>query len=57
MASMRKSVGKPAYLHGGQTEEIFQSQMDQYIVEDLSKASADTIAGPMYDLFTMGRSQ
>jgi hypothetical protein len=55
LASMRKSVGKPAYMHGGRTEEVFQKQMDQRIVEDLTKASADTIADPMYELFNMQR--
>jgi hypothetical protein len=55
LASMRKSVGKPAYMHGGRTEDIFQQQMDQRIVEDLTKASADTIADPMYELFNMQR--
>ena len=53
LASMRKSVGRPAYMHGGRTEEVFQKQMDQLIVEDLTKASADTIADPMYELFNM----
>ena len=53
LASMRKSVGKPAYMHGGRTEEVFQKQMDQLIVEDLTEASADTIADPMYELFNM----
>ena len=56
LASMRKTVGKPAYMHGGRTEEVFQQQMDQLIVEDITKASADSLAGPMYDLFTMQRS-
>ena len=51
LASMRKSVGKPAYMHGGRTEEVFQSQLDQAIVEELTEASADTIANPMYELF------
>lgn len=53
LASMRKSVGRPAYLHGGRTEEVFQKQMDQLIVEDLTTASADSIADPMYELFNM----
>ncbi len=57
LASMRKSVGNSAYMHGGRTEEIFQKQMDQLIVEDLTEASADTIADPMYELFHMQRSQ
>ncbi len=26
LASMRSTVGKPAYFHGGRTEEVFQKQ-------------------------------
>lgn len=55
LASMRKSVGKPAYMHGGRTEEIFQQQLDQKIVEELTEASASEIADPMYELFNMQR--
>ena len=57
LASMRKTVGKPAYMHGGRTEEVFQQQLDQIIVEDMTDASADSLAGPMFDLFTMQRSR
>lgn len=55
LASMRKTLDKPAYMHGGRAEEIFQQQLDQRIVEDMTKASADSIAGPMYDLFNLQR--
>ena len=55
LASMRKSVGKPAYMHGGRTEEVFQKQMDQKIVEELTEASADQIAQPMFELFNLQR--
>ncbi len=55
LASMRKSVGKPAYMHGGRTEEVFQQQLDQHIVEDLTKASAATISDPMFELFNLQR--
>lgn len=55
LASMRKTVGKPAYMHGGRTEEVFQQQLDQYIVEDMTKASADSISGPMFELFNLQR--
>lgn len=55
LASMRKTVGKPAYLHGGRTEEVFQKQLDQYIVEDLTESSAETIADPMFELFSLQR--
>lgn len=55
LASMRKTVGKPAYMHGGRTEEVFQQQLDQHIVEDLTESSAETIADPMFQLFNMQR--
>jgi hypothetical protein len=55
LSSMRETVGKPAYLHGGRTEEIFQQQLDQKIVEELTDSSADTIAQPMFELFNMQR--
>lgn len=55
LASMRKTVGKPAYMHGGRTEEVFQKQLDQKIVEELTDASADTIADPMFELFNLQR--
>jgi hypothetical protein len=53
LASMRKTVGKPAYMHGGRTEEVFQKQLDQKIVEELTEASAETIANPMFELFNL----
>lgn len=55
MASMRKSVGKPAYFHGGRAEEVFQGQLDQVLTEHLSEATAGNFSGPMYDLFTLSR--
>ncbi|TWT50525.1 hypothetical protein Pla22_32680 [Rubripirellula amarantea] len=55
LTSMRKTVGTPAYMHGGRTEEVFQQQMDQYLVQDLTDASADTLADPMFELFNMQR--
>jgi len=53
--AMRKTVGKPAYLHGGRTEEVFQNQLDQVLAEKLSDASAESFSGPMYELFTLPR--
>lgn len=55
LSSMRKTVGKPAYMHGGRTEEVFQQQLDQHIVEDLTKSSAGQIADPMFELFNLQR--
>lgn len=53
--SMRKTVGKPAYMHGGFGEEIWQGQMDQTLAQNLAQETAPRLADPMYDLFTLGR--
>lgn len=55
LSEMRKTVDKPAYLHGGQTEEVFQAQMDQIMAERLSDASAESFSGPMFELFMLPR--
>lgn len=55
LSAMRKTVNKPAYFHGGRTEEVFQSQLDQVLAEKLSDASAETFTDPMYELFTAPR--
>lgn len=57
LASMRKTIDKPAYFHGGRAEEVFQGQLDQVLAEKLTEASAETFAGPMFDLFMLGRSK
>ncbi|MCE9606650.1 MAG: rod-binding protein [Planctomycetia bacterium] len=56
MESMRKTVGKPAYMHGGRGEEVFTKQLDQMFSEQMSKASASQFTGPMFDLFSLNRS-
>jgi peptidoglycan hydrolase FlgJ len=55
LSAMRKTLDKPAYMFGGRTEEVFQSQLDQVLAEKLSDATADTFTGPMYDLFKLQR--
>jgi hypothetical protein len=55
MSSMRKSLDKPAYFHGGRAEEVFQQQLDQKLVEEISDASADSFVNPMFDLFQLQR--
>lgn len=56
MESMRKTVGKPAYMHGGRGEEVFQKQLDQVFSEEMTKASASQFTGPMFELFALNRS-
>ena len=48
MKAMRSTQDKPAYFHGGQGEEVFQSQLDQYLTEEMTEASAEQIADPMF---------
>ena len=55
MSSMRKSLDKPAYFHGGRAEEVFQQQLDQTLVEEISDASAESFVNPMFDLFQLQR--
>ena len=55
LSTMRKSVGKPAYFHGGRAEEIFQNQLDQVLAEDFSEKTEDRFSQPMYELFALAR--
>ena len=55
--SMRSSLGKPAYFHGGRAEEVFQGQLDQMLSEQFAETSSDQIAAPMYELFQLKRNQ
>ena len=48
MKAMRSTQDKPAYFHGGRAEEVFQGQMDQLMAEEMTEASADQIADPMF---------
>jgi Rod binding domain-containing protein len=48
LKSMRSTVGKPAYFHGGQGEEVFRTQLDQHLADHMSEASADQISEPMF---------
>lgn len=55
LASMRKTVDKPAYFHGGKGEEVFLAQMDQVLAEKLSDASAEQFVQPMWELMNLQR--
>lgn len=55
LSSMRKTVGKPAYFYGGRAEEVFRGQLDQAMATEMTKASANTFTGPMFDLFMLNR--
>jgi len=56
MKQMRSSLDKPAFFDGGMGEDIFQSQLDQITVEQMSKNNASSISEPMYHLLMAPRS-
>jgi len=55
LKQMRATVGKPAYMHGGFGEDVFQSQLDQVLVERISETTASRFSDPMYDLLVARR--
>jgi Rod binding domain-containing protein len=55
LKQMRKTVGKTPYFDGGRAEEIFRGQLDQKLTEQMSKASASTFTGPMFELFSLSQ--
>ncbi len=48
LKSLRATTGKPAFLHGGQAEEIFQSQLDELLITDMVKATRDSFTGDLF---------
>ncbi len=56
LQAMRKTVGEPAYFHGGKGEEIFRQQLDQVLAEKMSDACGDKFSKPMFELFNLKRS-
>jgi hypothetical protein len=56
IASMRQTVGKPAYFHGGQAEEVFRKQLDDTLAEEMTRRTAGDFSGPMYELMMLQRS-
>ncbi len=53
--AFRSTQQPSAYFHGGRAEEIFQGQFDQVLTEELSEASAEKIADPLFELFMLPR--
>lgn len=54
MKAMRRTVGKPAYFHGGQAEEIFQGQLDQTLIEELAKQQGGSFGADLFARFRQG---
>lgn len=57
MKSLRSTQQDAAYMNGGRAEKIFQGQLDQMLTDELSDATAEQVAEPMYELFMNGRQR
>ena len=51
LKSMRKTVGKTPYFHGGRAEDVFQQQLDQVLAQKMSRTSGERLASPMFNQF------
>lgn len=54
LKALRSTVDKPAYFHGGRAEEVFQTQLDQMLAENMAKNNAHTFTGAMFEQFKAG---
>ena len=50
--AMRSTQNEAAYFHGGQTEQIFQGQLDQLLTESLAKEHGAAFAEPLFSAFS-----
>ncbi len=55
LKSMRATQEKSPYFDGGRAEEIFQSQLDEKLVDKITEASSRTVSEPMFKLMTINR--
>lgn len=52
LKSLRSTQEKPAYFHGGHAEEMFQSQLDQQVSQDLAKSHGGPFVDQLYKAFS-----
>ena len=50
LKSMRQTQEKPAYFHGGRVEEIFQEQLDNVLVDQMTAATPHSFSETMFQL-------
>jgi Rod binding domain-containing protein len=53
LKSLRSTVGKPPYFHGGQAEEVFRSQLDEQLADELAESHGAAISAPLYESFRL----
>ena len=55
LGEMQKSVGKPAFMHGGKAEEMFRSELNSHLADKMAASSGKQLTGAMYELFQLQR--
>ncbi|MGE0606235.1 MAG: rod-binding protein [Pirellulales bacterium] len=55
LSAMRKTVGKPAYFHGGQGEKVFGEHLDHVLAQEMAKSNGADFTESMYQLFQLNR--
>ncbi|MDR1290324.1 MAG: rod-binding protein [Planctomycetaceae bacterium] len=55
LKSMRATQEKNPYFHGGRAEEIFQDELDNILVEQITKSTTKNLSDPMYNQFQRQR--
>ncbi|MDR2168944.1 MAG: rod-binding protein [Planctomycetaceae bacterium] len=55
LKSMRATQQKNPYFHGGRAEEIFQDELDNKLVEQLTNSTTKNLSEPMYNQFQRQR--
>lgn len=56
LKSLHQFHDMPAYFHGGQAENIFQSQLDQQVAEDLVCNQGAVLSDPLFTVFSRNLS-
>ena len=51
LKALRESQGEMAYFDGGQAERVFQSQLDEQIIQNLSDHHGRELAAPLYQQY------
>jgi Rod binding domain-containing protein len=49
LEQMRKTVGKPAYFHGGQAEELFRGQLDQLLAQKMTESAGHSYSDRLFE--------
>ncbi len=56
LSEMQKSVGKPAFMHGGKAEEMFRSELNSHLADKMAASSGKQLTGAMFELFQLQRN-